>query len=276
MVRQLDTRAIFTRLFLTWRVLGVIDWPFHRHLRLVYDILTNTVVTVCFPLHLLVGIVFSTNQEEFFTNTVQGIASVSCVLKHVLYRFRMREMQRINEILGQLDDRVRTNEDYDYYKHHMERPCNFMVNFFTRCYFAVSIMALVTALFTGKLLYPAFIPLQWRTSVFKYAMTLLYQFTSVSLQAVQNIANDAYGPVVLCMLSGQVHPLSNSMSRVGHDKPDSVEDNYKELSLCIEDHKLLMSTTMAAESMASARYIVQFGGTCKTGYSFFTVIQSMK
>ncbi|XP_054083358.1 odorant receptor 33b-like [Zeugodacus cucurbitae] len=259
MVRQLDTRAIFTRLFLTWRVLGIIDWPFHRHLRLVYDILMNTVVTFGFTAHLVLGIILSTNQDQFFTNLVMGIASVSCLFKHMLYRFRMEEMQRINEIFGQLDDRVRTKEDYDYYKRLMERPCNFMVNFFTRCYCAVSITALTTALVTGELLYPAFVPLQWRTSVFKYAVSLLFQFAGISLQAVQNIANDAYGPVVLCMLSGHVHLLSNRVSRVGHDKPNNVEDNYKELSLCIEDHKLLMSTTTAVERMVSASYLVQFG-----------------
>ncbi|XP_054083357.1 odorant receptor 33b-like [Zeugodacus cucurbitae] len=260
MLHQLDTRAIFTPIFIHWRVLGIIHWPFQRHLRLVYDILLNTVVTVCFPLHLIVGIIFSTNQEEFFTNLVMGIASVSCVSKHLFYRYRIPEMQRINEVLAQLDDRVRINEDYDYYKRLIERPCNFMVNCFTRCYFAVSIMGLITALVTGELIYPAFIPLQWRTSVFKYALSLSFQFIGVTLLAVQNIANDAYGPVLLCMLSGHVHLLSNRVSRVGHDKPDSVDDNYKELSLCIEDHKLLMSTTTAVGRTISASYLVQFGG----------------
>ncbi|XP_054083784.1 odorant receptor 33a-like [Zeugodacus cucurbitae] len=259
MLRQLDTRAIFTRLFLTWRVLGIIDWPYHRHLRVVYDILLNTFVTFGFTAHLVLGIIFSTNQDQFFTNLVMGIASVSCVFKHLLYRFRMKEMQRINEVLAQHDDRVRTKEDYDYYKRLMERPCNFMVNFFARCYFAVTITALIMAIVTGELLYPAFIPLQWHTSVFKYAVSLSFQFNGVTLLAVQNIANDAYGPVVLCMLSGHVHLLSNRVSRVGHDKPDDLEDNYKALSLCIEDHKLLMSTTTAVERMVSASYLVQFG-----------------
>lgn len=240
MLRQIDTRAIFTRLFITWRVLGIILWPFNRHLRLIYDILMNTYITFGFPAHLVLGIIFSTNQEQFFINLVIGIASVSCVFKHLLLRFRMREMQSVNEIFAQLDDRVRTNEDYDYYKRLIERPCNFMVNFFTRCYFAVSITALTMALVTGELLYPAYIPLQWRTSVFKYAVGILFQFAGVTLQIVQNIANDAYGPVVICMLSGHVHLLANRVSRVGHNNAESVEDSYRELSMCIEDHKLLM------------------------------------
>lgn len=238
--RQIETRAIFRRLFMTWRVLGIILWPFNKYLRIIYDILMNIFITFAFPVHLTLGVIFSSNQEQFFTNLIIGIASVSCTFKHLLWRSRLAEMQQINEILAQLDDRVRVREDYEYYKRSIERLCNFMINFFTRCYFSVGVTALFIALITGELLYPAFMPLQWRTSFWNYVAAILFQFVGVMLQIVQNIANDVYGPVVLCMISGHVHLLANRVSRVGHDTEENTQSNYEELSKCIEDHKLLM------------------------------------
>ncbi|XP_053960861.1 odorant receptor 33b-like [Anastrepha ludens] len=260
LMRQIDTIAIFRRLFITWRALGIILWPFNKYLRIVYDLLMTIFVTFGFPLHLVLGIIFSTNQEQFFINLVIGIASVSCTLKHLLLRYRLSEMLMVNEILARLDERVHTNMDYDYYKRFIERPCNFMINFFTRCYFAVSITALLTALVTGELLYPAFVPLAWRTSISQYIVAILFQFAGVSLQIVQNIANDAYGPVVLCMLSGHVHLLANRVSRVSHSSEENIAGNSTDLALCIEDHKLLRSTSNTVERIVSASYLVQFVG----------------
>ncbi|XP_067626101.1 odorant receptor 33b-like [Eurosta solidaginis] len=258
--RQIDTMAIFRRLFITWRVLGILLWPFNKYLRIIYDFAMNIFVTFLFPTHLVLGMVFATTQDQFFTNLVIGISCVSCSFKHLLIRYRLNDMLEVNDIISRLDVRIQVQSDYEYYKKSIEQPSTFMVTTISRSYFAVAITALITALVTGELLYPAFVPLAWEASIWQYVMALLFQFTGVCLQIVQNIANDAYGPVVLCMLSGHVRLLANRVSRIGHDNADNTEENYQDLIVCVEDHRLLMSTSNKVERIISGSYLVQFVG----------------
>ncbi|XP_049317238.1 odorant receptor 33b-like [Bactrocera dorsalis] len=231
-----------------------------RYLRIVYDFWVNFAVTFGFTGHVIVGFFLSTNKDEFFNSLVISVACINSVMKHYILRYFKQEVWELNEIISQLDDRVRIKEDYDYYKRYIERPCKFMMRFFFSSYSSVSLTALMNGLATGDLLYPGYLPLPWRTSSSAYAACVIYQFYGVSMEIVKNLGNDLYGPLIYCMLSGHVHLLANRVSRVAHDNPENVEDNYKELCECIEDHKMLMNIKTKVERINSAVCMVQFFG----------------
>lgn len=260
MLPQINTKAIFVRLFFTWRILGITGWPFNRYLRVVYDLMVNLTVTFGFTGHVIVGFFFSTNKDEFFNSLVISVACINSVLKHFILRYFKREVWDLNETISLLDDRVRNMEDYEYYKRYIERPCKFMMRFFFSSYAAVSLTALMNGLATGELLYPGYLPLPWRTSGLAYAICVIYQFYGVSMEIVKNLGNDLYGPLIYCLLSGHVHLLANRVSRVGHDNPENMEDNYKELCDCIKDHKMLMHIKTKVERINSGVCMVQFFG----------------
>ncbi|XP_012159175.1 odorant receptor 33b-like [Ceratitis capitata] len=236
---KVDAVSIFVRLIFFWRVLGFTT-NYNKHLVRIYDVFVTIIVTLAFPMHLMLGVIFAKDKETIFINLAIGISSIACTAKHFMLRPSIDKILYVNNILRQLDERVQNVADTDYYVKQMREKAIFMINFFIVVYFSVAIMALLSALWTGKILYPAYVLLDWQSGTWRYLAVMTFQTFGLNMQIVQNLTNDAYGPMVLCMLSGHVHLLSNRVIHIGHDHETDVDDNYAELVRSIEDYKLLM------------------------------------
>lgn len=236
---SIDTLNILKRLFFFWRILGFTTNQ-NRYLIAVYDIFVNIFVTFAFPVHLILGVIFAIDKETIFTNMAIGISVVACTAKHLMLRPKLHKIIFVNDILHKLDRRVQTDEDMRYYLKKMRDNCIFMIHFFTVVYFSVAIMAVLSALWTGNILYPAYVIVDWHGSTWKYLLVMLFQIYGLNMQIVQNLTNDTYGPMILCLLSGHVHLLSRRILRIGHDSETDLDRNYEELVLCIDDYKVLM------------------------------------
>ncbi|XP_036329676.1 odorant receptor 33b-like [Rhagoletis pomonella] len=250
---KVNAGDIFSSLFFFWRT------TCNQYLIALYDAFVTTIATFAFPVHLLLGAAFAERNENIFINLAIGISAIACTLKHFLLRPQLTEILFVNDILQQLDERVENVEDIRYYVTHIRRRSIFMMRFFTMVYFSVGIMAVLSALWSGKILYPAYVIIDWHSSTGKYLLVMLFQVYGLTMQIIQSVTNDAYGPMVLCLLSGHVHLLARRIARIGHDiDGDTVEDTYRALVLCIGDYKLLMSTTKQVERIISSTYVVQF------------------
>ncbi|XP_017483289.1 PREDICTED: odorant receptor 33b-like [Rhagoletis zephyria] len=255
---KVNSADIFSSLFFFWRTLGFTT-TYNKYLIALYDAFVTTFVTFAFPAHLLLGAAFAEKKENIFINLAIGISAIACTFKHFLLRPQLTQILFVNDMLQQLDERVQNVEDIRYYVTHIRRRSIFMMRFFTVVYFSVAIMAVLSALWSGKILYPAYVIIDWHSSTGKYLLVMLFQVYGLTMQIIQNLTNDTYGPMVLCLLSGHVHLLARRVARIGHDiDGDTVENSYRALVLCIEDYKLLMSTTKQVERIISSSYMVQF------------------
>ncbi|XP_029407394.2 odorant receptor 33b-like [Bactrocera dorsalis] len=251
---KIDTVNSFKRLLFLWQILGL-KTNYNKYLIGLYDIFVNIFATFAFPLHLLLGVIFASDKETVFTNLAICISTIACTAKHLTLRPQLSQIIFINKILQNLDQRVQNEEDTRYYMKNMRARCIFMMNFFTVSYFAVSGMAVLAALSTSNILYPAYVIVDWQNSTWKYLAVFIFQFYGLNMQIVQNLTNDVYGPMILCMLSGHIHLLSRRISRIGHESAAEEDRNYEELVLCIDEYKVLMKQV---ERIISPSYMVQF------------------
>ncbi|XP_054744550.1 odorant receptor 33b-like [Anastrepha obliqua] len=254
---RINTVKIFSSLFFFWRILGFTT-SCNKYLIGLYDVFVTIVVTFAFPAHLLLGAIFTDEREDIFINLAIGISAIACTIKHFMLRPHLQRIVALNKTLQQLDERVRSDEDTHYYIKYMRNRSVFMMLFYVYVYFSVGVMAVLSALWTGKILYPAYVIVDWRSTTWKYLVVMLYQSYGLNMQIIQNLTNDTYGPIVLCLLAGHVHLLSRRVARIGHEITSETDENYRALVICIEDYKLLMSTTKRVESIISSSYMVQF------------------
>ncbi|XP_067625328.1 odorant receptor 33b-like [Eurosta solidaginis] len=260
MDKRINIENSFKLLYYYWKVLGFYT-GFNKYLMLFYDIFVSCIATIAFPAHLLLGIIYAENGEIVFINGTIAIAAIACSIKHFLLRQHLNEIPNVVDVLRQLDERVQKAEDTQYYIKYIWKRSIHMTYFFTIVYFAVFFLASLTALWTGSLLYPAFVILDWQDTKWKYWLIVIFQMYGLNMQIVQNLTNDAYGPIAMCALSGQVHLLARRIARIGH--ADIGEGNFAEsyssqLVACIEDYTLLFRTTRLLERIISHSYMVQF------------------
>ncbi|XP_037958877.1 odorant receptor 33b-like [Teleopsis dalmanni] len=251
--------AIFNRYAMSWKMLGI-NTGRNKYLCGLYDIFVTLFMTINFPLHLNIGLLQSKTQGEIISNLVVNVAASACSVKQFILRRKLTKLNELNEIFGQLDGRVIDKDEQLYFQKIMLRDARFLLNTFITIYVSVSAAAILALLMDEerRLLLPGFFPFDWRATNLSYLCAVGYQFVGLSMQVLQNFANDVCGPLSLCMYAGHVHLLSMRVSKIGHNADITPEQNYTELIACIEDYKKLMRMFIILQDTLSSAMFVQF------------------
>lgn len=208
-------------------------------------VLMHLLITVLFPIHLLLGLLLpTTTPVQLFQNLTMSIVCLSCSLKHVMQIWQLPHMLEIETALRQLDDCVQSEEEHHYYQNTLQRR----VSRFTRCIYAtytfVYVLNVPIAILTllaepRELLYEAWLPFDWRRGGLHYYLAFGYQYLSMVAECCQGLTNDIYTPLTLCNVSAHIHLFGIRMSRLGYSKTPEGQTN-QQLRLYFEDFKLLM------------------------------------
>ncbi|BFF95471.1 odorant receptor 33c [Drosophila madeirensis] len=227
----------------------------------------HLLVTLMFPVHLLVNLALQPTSAELFQNLSISMTCAACSLKHVAQIYHLQDMLEIEQLLIELDGYVEVEaEQHRYYQDHLRRQARR----FTRCLYAS--FAVIYALFLlnvlilivsadRELLYPAYFPFDWRGNGYLYAVALGYQSVSILLEGFQGISNDSYGPLTLCFLGGHVHLWALRMRKLGHVGTALGAKNHQQLWAYIEQHKVLMRLHHLTRHSISVVQLVQLGSS---------------
>lgn len=232
--------------FFFWRCLGNMPTKKFRELYILYSLVVNVVITIGYPLHLMVGLFRSTTLFDIIKNLAINLTCLACSIKTFSIWLKFKNVQHIFDIIRLQDSRIYLAKDeYDYYRLQVFPSLNNILLMFKVLFGASGLTSEVAVLTNGfrgnwRLMYPAYFPFDPFATQWLYAVAHVYQFFGVSFQILQNIVNDTFAGMHMALLSGQVHILSMRVAKIGYDKRKSPEENNQELLMCIQDHKDLL------------------------------------
>lgn len=239
----IDSVSFYRPFWLCMRILA--PSFFHKATPLVraYEVVLHALVTLWFPLHLLLHLLLHPSPADLFKNLTMSLTCVACSLKNVAQLYRLPEMVEIESLIGQLDKCIEGEQEHRYYQDHLLRQ----VRRFTRCLYLSYVVIYLLFIFGAiaqlfeegrELLWPAYFPFDWDKNGYLYGVTFSYQLITIVLEGIQGLTNDTYSTLTLCLLGGHLHLWSIRMSRLGLE--EEPEDQHLRLLEYIEQHKLLM------------------------------------
>lgn len=125
----IDSTVAYRPLWFCFRLLAPIFFGARSRMVYVYVVLLHFIVTLMFPLHLLLGLLLPAEPAQLFQNLTMSMTCAACNLKHIMSIWHLRDMVEIESLLGQLDKCVQSEEEQRYYRETMKRS----VNWINRC-----------------------------------------------------------------------------------------------------------------------------------------------
>ncbi|XP_065359766.1 odorant receptor 59a-like [Calliphora vicina] len=243
--------------FFFWRILGNSPTKNYRKLYIFYSIFINIVITIGYPLHLMIGLFRSKTKSDVIKNLAINLTCLACSIKTFAIWLKFKNVQHIFDIIRRQDKRISNSKDEsEYYKTVVFPSLDQIMLMFKVLFLGAGLTAEVAVLTNGflgswGLMYPAFFPFDPFANHWLYAVAHVYQFFGVSFQILQNMVNDTFAGMHMALLSGQIHILSMRVAKIGYDKKKSKEQNNQELLECIQDHKDLLEYRSKLEEVVS-------------------------
>nr|AID61217.1 odorant receptor [Calliphora stygia] len=254
--------AFFKPHWLCWKILGItlhIDNSHrHRDIYMLYSIILNILVTICYPLHLALQLFRSDSMADNIKNLAVCVTCVACSTKFIIYSTKLSTIWQFEQILERLDARITDDVETNYFRRMRNRLRNVGIVFLS-VYLPVGITAELSFMFREErsLLYPAWFPFNWIESTGWFYVANVYQIVGIFFLLLQNYADDTFPPMALCMLSGHIKILSIRVASIGYDQ-NSLHQNEEELNRCVEDQLNLYELYTTIENIISWPMFIQF------------------
>ncbi|XP_019891913.2 odorant receptor 59a-like [Musca domestica] len=256
MDKELNTKSLFRTHFKCWRILGMMPSKKYRLLYWIYSLIVNLLVTIGFPLHLILGLFQSTSLYEVIQNLAITLTSTVCSMKTFAIWWRFKDIERMFDIIRKQDEHTRHGEQLEYMKRKVYPPIRSLINLFYILCSMVALSAESSLIFNGlrgswALMYQAYFPFDPFGSSGNYVVAHIYQFIGIIYTVTQNLVNDTFAGAHLSLLGGQVRLLGMRVAEIGHDPKKSLAENNKALLDCIHDHLDLLEYRRKVEDVIS-------------------------
>ncbi|XP_055840510.1 odorant receptor 2a-like [Episyrphus balteatus] len=257
----LHTYEAFKYHWFVWQFCGL-KYPKNHNWKLlytVYAIILNATVTLFFPLTLIVNCFLSENFTELCENLYITITDVICNLKFLNVFIVRKKLLAVKDILDRLDTRAKTDDEIHALRMGIRSAhkcfCIFAIMF--GC--AIITSQLVVYLSSERtLMYPAWLPLNWKTSYRDFLIAHSYQVYGLTVQAIQDLGNDTYPQAYLRILCAHIEALSLRISKLGNKKGMNSKEVNKELIECIKDHQIIIELHKTIQQIISTACLAQF------------------
>ncbi|KAH8413669.1 hypothetical protein KR222_003180, partial [Zaprionus bogoriensis] len=258
-----DSLSFFRIHRTVWRILGLaqgqLKW---RRLYICYSLLLHLLVTIGYPLHLLLSLFRNANLTDDIRNLTTSAICLACSLKFAIYAYNFDKLERIEHLLKLLDSRVSGQAEMDIYRQ-LKTQLRNILYVFIGIYLTVGLFAELSFLCQKErgLMYPAWFPLNWHDSTRNYYAAHVYQIAGIWFVLMQNWANDCYPAMMLCLISAHLQMLYSRLERVGSVPQEYEAAAHRRLEDCITDHKHLLELFGILQSFVSLPMLIQFAVT---------------
>ncbi|KAH8321374.1 hypothetical protein KR074_003441, partial [Drosophila pseudoananassae] len=253
-----DSLVFFRSHWTAWRILGLAHHRLNswRNLYLLYSLVMNLFITLCYPFHLGMNLFRNGSLTDDILNLTTFATCTACSVKCLIYGYNIRQVMEMERLLRLLDSRVVGQKQLNIYSQVKVQLRN-VLYIFIGIYMPCALFAELMFIFKEErgLMYPAWFPFDWLNSTRYYYMANLYQIGGITFQLLQNYVSDCFPAVALCLISSHVKMLYNRFEEVGED---SEKDAEKELEACITDHKNLLELFRRVEAFVSLPMLIQF------------------
>lgn len=226
-----------------WKLLHYLGIYFpktNRGVFAIWSIFIQVVVTIYYPLSLVIGFFHLTELRDILENLSLIFTLIACSIKILIFGIRRKQMTKIRELVVNLDLEVNSPEEVQCIEEHKKMTKKIMLTY-ASLYIFILISGGVGVFFYSerRLMYPAWFPIDWKSSLFKYRAILLYQYLALTVQGVQNFINDSFPPAILCLLTAHMKVFTLRLQRIGTDITRKNE-HHKDFVKSILIHKVIV------------------------------------
>ncbi|XP_067633306.1 odorant receptor 59a-like [Eurosta solidaginis] len=253
----LNTRSFFELHWTCWKFLGIIT-PTSSYYYLAYSVMLQLLVTVWYPLHLSLALFTSSTTSANMQSLGVFVIELACSMKFIIYAYKLSRIRELESILAELDARLHSPREHIYLVQ-LRKDMHQITIIISSTYAIVAVTAELMFIFRNdhNLLYPAWFPFDWRATEVAYYLAHLYQIIGFAYQVLQNFVNDFFPATALALLSAHIKLLGIRVSEIGYAKK-SLNENEKELVLCIEDQEKLYKMLNTIQDIISLPMFLQF------------------
>lgn len=268
---KLDTHSAVAYHWKVWQLMGLLQPPgMSRHWFIVRGIMINFLVTLLFPLTLLANLFFTYSLRELCENLTITITDMVANLKFINVFLVRRQLHEIRELLQQLDERamrVGNVEELSALRHSVQTARRGFCIFGGIFVFGTALSCFRVAIAQERqLLFPAWFGVDWQNSNVAYTLIYAYQLFGLSVQAMQDCANDSYPPAYLSILTGHMRALELRVRRIGYGSWQKEPELslgrryaiYAELCDCIMDYINILKLHGIIQEILSVACMAQF------------------
>ncbi|KAH8353638.1 hypothetical protein KR084_012347 [Drosophila pseudotakahashii] len=217
-------------------------------------------ILIFLPLPMLMMVLFSFDDPlENNFNLSLAIVAMANFLKYSLYVAQLSKLDKIQTLIGQLDDRV-SGKDQILRHGGMTKHVQRMSKLFLNTYAFVLISAAVPFIFeSGRSLpLPMWFPFEGKNSLIAYIGALAFQEIVMFFHVLQNYPGDSFPPIALFLVSEQCQLLIQRISSIGY-RSKNVKKNEQDLVNCIKDQNTLYRYLLElVQALISYPMMVQF------------------
>lgn len=226
-----------------WKYLGLIppqEPGYKRHMYLIVSVIMNT-LTFCCPLSMIIYMLKVDNFPKFCECAFLGSAFTGVSVKFASTIFILPKLNLVTDSAERLIQRAKNNDELHCLNEGLRKGHNIFktiaIIFFSGYIATIlvsfaNVFASVPALNT-----PAWYPFDWENNRIIFEICTIYQIISMTFQTFQAIASDTYVIVYIKYLIGHINALAVRAQKIGEHPEKDSEDNYLDLTDCIQDHQ---------------------------------------
>ncbi|XP_046807575.1 odorant receptor 33b-like [Lucilia cuprina] len=258
-----NVKTLFRIQFICWRILGFLPTDKFRQLYIAYAVIVNIMVTIVYPIHLIIGLIMSNTLYDFIKNLAMVVTAILCSIKTIIMWLKFHNIEDILDIITKQNERILLDKDETrYFKYEVLRNLDRVFRMFIIMYISAGVFAELSVLGNGilgtwRLLYPAYFVFDPFSNSALYFVAHVYQFIGASIIIMQILVIDTFGTMYMALLSGQLHTLNMRLSKLGADPYKTKRENNLKLLNCIQDHKDLLEYRQKLEEVLSFYIFVQ-------------------
>lgn len=241
-----EAKVLFSKHFAWWTLLGLLAPAKYRQLYRVYSIFVNVVITIGYPLHLIIGLFLSSTLYDIVKNLSVTLTCLVCSAKTFVIWLKFQNVQTMMDIVEGQNRRIcRAQDETHYYKIVVHKNVRQLLKVFVLLYGSGCFLIEISVLCNGflgnwELMFPGYFPFNPFRNTITYVLVHIYQFVGIAFQILQNVVNDSFAAMQLALFSGQIHALSMRVAKLGQDAAKTSSEHNHELVACVEDHKELL------------------------------------
>lgn len=212
-----------------------------RTLYICYSIGICSLLTVGFPLSILLCLMTVESFQEFCEATFAGLTATGESFKFLSILFIIPKLKLVSDTADRLHKRMKTDHELKCLQETMSDAyilSKRVSMLYISAVLSTELYSFVNVLiYERALIFPGWFPLDWQGDQKMFLICHFYQFFGSMSGGLQAIVSNTYVLVYIQYYVGQVKAFRPRVLKIAGNPKTTSQDNFLELIECIKDHQ---------------------------------------
>ncbi|KAM7349107.1 odorant receptor 7a-like [Cochliomyia hominivorax] len=274
---KVNSKDATSYLYCCFRIMGLYFTEKNKYSYLLYASFIHFWVTIFLPSSFIASYSLKSSKsfqyDTLLTSIQVAINVIGSSAKICMLLYYIPHLKTTEPVMTKLDERCE-DEDEIALLYKLKSLGRRLVVSFAISFWSYATSTFIVSILAGHPPYSLYLPyINWRNSKWEFIVASVIEWMLMDGACFQEVANDAYAAVYVCILRAHVNILRLRISKLCSNPNKSLEDNIEDLKLCIIDHKNIIELYNIIAPVISATIFLQF--TITAGILGITLINMM-